>query len=168
MFWPGTGSGSQTFPGRMETLPTPQGPEGRLLGARGSESARGQGNARGSPPAPDGRFEILFFSSGETRFNPQLFSYLRGWTNTTKTFNQTHETGLLFMALLLAGPEAGREAGRGGGGPCGSGVWGPQDSASHRNPVHTPCRPEPCLPGAACWGTELRDRVKRLWLQLGL
>ena len=44
----------------------------------------------------------------------------------------------------------------------------PQDSASHRNPVHTPCRPEPCLPGAACWGTELRDRVKRLWLQLGL
>lgn len=29
------------------------------------------------------------------------------------------------MALLLAGPEAGREAGRGGGGPCGSGVWGP-------------------------------------------
>ena len=43
-----------------------------------------------------------------------------------------------------------------------------QDSASHRNPVHTLYRPEPCLPGASCWGRELRDRVKRLWLQLGL
>ena len=41
-----------------------------------------------------------------------LFNYLRGWTNTAKTFNQTHETCLLFMALLLAGAEAGREPGQ--------------------------------------------------------
>ena len=131
-------------------------------------SARGKGDARASPPALDGRFEI-FFSSGETRLTPLLFNYLGGWTNTTKTFNQIHETLPSFHGLA-PGMGGGGEGGWEGRGvdPVAQVCGAPQDSASHRNPVHTPCRPKPCLPGASCWGRELRDRVKRLWLQLGL
>lgn len=136
------------FPGRVEAAALSLGTRrGDCWGARKHVS---QG-PREAPAVPSKLWmEGLKYCSFHRVKPGSLLSYsiISEVGQTPQNIQQTHETCLLFMALLLAGA-GGEGAWEGRGGL----LWlrcGPWDSASHRNhhPLH---KPKPCLPGASCW-----------------